>query len=205
MSLIASTSTCGTIRQPPALAEGSDRVGDRLQRAARIVPRGPRLPRSPHGPLWRRDRRAVRCMTPERQFDDLKPETSSAALSHLFAQAHVSARPCQGSSEFRSAVRGLLAGRGSILDFVRTGRPIRVSSGHDAPHRTVWRTDLRGRRRHDPQRPRCAGQRGRPTVERGAAMDIVGAVEFVGHAVDSARVWAAVGAMGATGVTMHSS
>jgi uncharacterized protein (TIGR04141 family) len=61
--------------------------------------------------------------TPAGQFVHVKPETSSAALSHLFGQGYVSARLFLSMPEYRSEIRRLLAGYPDLMARIPEPRP----------------------------------------------------------------------------------
>jgi uncharacterized protein (TIGR04141 family) len=61
--------------------------------------------------------------TDRRQFVHVKPDASSALLSHLFAQGEVAARLFLMLQEFRDQLRGLLAGQPALAALITDGRP----------------------------------------------------------------------------------
>jgi uncharacterized protein (TIGR04141 family) len=61
--------------------------------------------------------------TDRRQFVHVKPDASSALLSHLFAQGEVAARLFLMLPEFRDQLRGLLAAQPALAALVPEGRP----------------------------------------------------------------------------------
>ena len=61
--------------------------------------------------------------TPDGQFVHVKPETSSAALSHLFGQGYVSARLFRSMPEYRAELRRLLAPVANLVALIPETRP----------------------------------------------------------------------------------
>lgn len=62
-------------------------------------------------------------LTLGRQLVHVKPDATSAMLSHLYAQAVVSARLFLMLPEFRAQIRRVLGGNQPFVDLVPTGRP----------------------------------------------------------------------------------
>ena len=118
-------------------------------------------------------------LTDAGQFVHVKPGSSSAALSHLFAQGTMSARLFLMLPEFRDQLRKLLAGSAPIAALVPIGRP------DPQEYEVVYAVIRRG-----------AGPLGLdlPFFARNHLAQVVGDIELMGYRVSIARVSERVGA-----------